>query len=183
LQLVPDQTPKKKRRGCSGKKPGDHAQEVILQAPRLASARGASGSLPALNGLSLCAGGGPTEHNILTEGRLSEIERSTHLPLYGRTFARRYRRTVPCRTRKKLRSERVGRRPYQWERPPGYRCRWRAAHPRDRVGRLLMCRRATPRCLTQWTPARKKSPTSAWPHSMSSTQETPQRFNSGEKLP
>jgi hypothetical protein len=80
----------------------------------------------------------------------------------GRTFARRYGRTQPCRTRSKFRSEKGGRARYRCWGPPGCRCRWRPAHPRQPLGRQR----------TKSLSVRRKSLTSAWRRSMSSTKRT-----------
>jgi hypothetical protein len=91
----------------------------------------------------------------------------------GRTFARRYGRTPPCQTRSKLRSGSIGHAQYRCWGPLGCRCRWRAAHPRQPLGRQR----------TKSHSVNRKSLTSAWRRSMSSTRKMPEYPGPAYNLP
>jgi hypothetical protein len=82
------------------------------------------------------------------------------------------RRALPWRTRSKRRSESVGGQPYRHWDLPGYRCRWRAERPRQLVVRQWIFRRKAPQRITKSLSVRRKSLTSAWQRSMSSTRKT-----------
>jgi len=87
---------------------------------------------------------------------------------------RRCRRALPWRTRSRRRSESVEGRPCRHWGLPGFPCRWRAGRPpqlsvRPRIFRRRILR---PR-ITKSLLVRRKSLTSAWRRSMSSTRKTP----------
>ena len=70
---------------------------------------------------------------------------------------------------RRLRSESVARQPCQsWE-SPGYPCRWRAVR-RHQLRCPRTCRRKAPHRLLSCSSVRRKSPTSAWRRSTSSTE-------------
>ncbi len=77
-------------------------------------------------------------------------------------------RSLRCRS--KPRSESGGGKPFLCWVLPGCRCRSRAAHP---VAQRQTCRRRRSKRATKSFSPKRKSPTSAWPHSMSSTKRTP----------
>ena len=85
-----------------------------------------------------------------------------------------YGRTPPCQRRSKLRNESIGRAQYPCWGRPGYHCRWRAAHPRQPRDRQRIYRRKTPERVTTSLSVRRKSLTSAWRRSMSSTRKMPE---------
>jgi hypothetical protein len=110
--------------------------------------------------------------------------RSQSVPIVFRasTFASRRGRTRLCRTRSVLRSENIRKKPYRWWESSACLCRWRAAHPQQLLCRPRMYRRGIlPR--PKSPSVRKKSPTSAWGRSTSSTRKTPERPDSAKNLP
>jgi hypothetical protein len=72
--------------------------------------------------------------------------------------------------RSKLRSESVRGKPHRCWDSPGCRYRWRAEHPWQPLGRLRICQRRSHRVMKSLS-VRKKSRTSAWGRSMSSTRK------------
>ena len=99
-----------------------------------------------------------------------------------RTFASRRGRTRLCRTRSVLRSENIRRKSYRWWESSACPCRLRAAHPRQPLFRPRMYRRGIPPRPKSLS-VRKKSPTSAWGRSTSSTRKTLERPDSAKSLP
>jgi hypothetical protein len=93
---------------------------------------------------------------------------------------RRCRRALAWRKRSKRRSESVGGQPYRHWGWPGYRCRWRAAHPPRLAVQQRIFRRGIPQRVTKSLSVRRKSLTSAWRHFMSSTRKTPEHPNSAK---
>jgi len=75
------------------------------------------------------------------------------------------------RTRSEFRSESFSGQHCRYSEPRAYPWRWRAAHQRPR--RQQMYRRKTPHRVRYLRSARRKSPTSAWGLSTSSTRKTP----------
>src|SRR5438034_1065483 len=98
-----------------------------------------------------------------------------------RTSAGRYGRTRRCRTSSKLRSERVARKFYQLSESSACLCRSRAGHPPRPLCRPRIRRPGIPSGRKSRS-AKKKSPTSAWGPSTSSTRNTPARPTSGKRL-
>jgi hypothetical protein len=98
-----------------------------------------------------------------------------------RTSAGRYGRTRQCRTSSKLRSERVARKLYQLSESSACLCRSRAGHPPRPLCRPRIRRPGIPSGRKSRS-AKKKSPTSAWGPSTSSTRNTPARPTSGKRL-
>jgi hypothetical protein len=95
------------------------------------------------------------------------------LPENNRTFCRKgVGGSHPCPNRSRLQSESVGHAPYRCWGPPDCRYRWRVAHRREPVGRQRICRRRTPEWVTKSLSMRRRSLTSAWRRSMSSTRKT-----------
>jgi hypothetical protein len=92
----------------------------------------------------------------------------------------RCRRALAWRKRSKRRSESVGGQPYRRWGWPGYRCRWRAAHPPRLAVQQRIFRRGIPQRVTKSLSVRRKSLTSAWRHFMSSTRKTPEHPNSAK---
>jgi hypothetical protein len=90
---------------------------------------------------------------------------------------RRCRRALRWRTRSKRRSESVEGQPYRHWGWPGYLCRWRGERPRQLTVRQRIFRRRIPQRITKSRSVRKKSLTSAWQRSMSSTRKTPEHPN------
>ena len=88
--------------------------------------------------------------------------------------SRRCRRALPWRTRSKRRSESVEGQPYRHWGWPGYLCRWRAERPRQLTVRQRIFRRWIPQRITKSRSVRRKSLTSAWQRSMSSTRKMPE---------
>jgi hypothetical protein len=90
-----------------------------------------------------------------------------------------------CPIRSRLRSEGDGRKSYRCWDSSASPCRWRAEPPppvcRQPIHRLR--RRGIPRWVTQSLSVRKKSPTSAWGRSTSSTRRTPEHPGSASRLP
>src|SRR5262249_17241789 len=76
----------------------------------------------------------------------------------------------------------IRRKPYRWWESSACHCRWRVAHPQQPLCRRRMYRRGIPLGLKSLS-ARKKSPTSAWRRSTSSTRKTPERLASAKGLP
>ena len=99
-----------------------------------------------------------------------------------RIFASRRGRTRLCRRRSVLRSENIRRKPYRWLGLSVCLCRWQAAHPRQPLYRRRIYRRGIPPHPKSLS-VRKKSPTSAWGRSTSSTRKTPERPDSAKSLP
>ena len=99
-----------------------------------------------------------------------------------RIFASRRGRTQLCRRRSVLRSENIRRKPYRCLGLSVCLCRWQAAHPRQPLCRRRIYRRGIPPHPKSLS-VRKKSPTSAWGRSTSSTRKTPERPDSAKSLP
>ena len=87
-----------------------------------------------------------------------------------------------CRRRNVLRSENIRRKPYRCLGLSVCLCRWQAAHPRQPLCRRRIYRRGIPPHPKSLS-VRKKSPTSAWGRSTSSTRKTPERPDSAKSLP
>ena len=83
-------------------------------------------------------------------------------------------RTAIWRKRNTLRNVRLEAKPYQCWELPACVCRWRAAHPHQPLGRQRVCQPWTPHRATKSLSVKKKSRTSAWRRSMSSTRKTPE---------
>jgi hypothetical protein len=86
-----------------------------------------------------------------------------------------------CHIRSTLRSESAGRKPSRWLEPSACLCRWPAAHRPQPLCRPRIQRPGTPAGPNSLS-MRKKSPTSAWGRSTSSTRSTPARPTSGKRL-
>ena len=99
-----------------------------------------------------------------------------------RTFASRRGRSRLCRTRSVLRSENIRRKSYRWWESSACPCRWRAAHPQQPLCRPRKSRGGIPPRPKSLS-VRKKSPTSAWGRSTSSTRKTLERPDLGKNLP
>jgi hypothetical protein len=106
---------------------------------------------------------------------------SVRIAFRASTFASRRGRTRLCRRRSVLRSENIQRKPYRWLGLSVCLCRWRAAHPRQPLCRRRIYRRGIPPRPKSLS-VRKKSPTSAWGRSTSSTRKTPERPDSAKSL-
>ena len=91
-------------------------------------------------------------------------------------------RTRLCRTRSKLRSERLARRPCRLSESPSRLCRWRAVRPRRPRCRPRIRHPIIP-FRRKLRSAKKKSPTSVWERSLSSTRKTPARLGSASNTP
>jgi hypothetical protein len=109
--------------------------------------------------------------------RQSEISHSATGTIHPSNI-RRCGRALPWRTRSKLRSESVGGLPYRHWGSPGYLCRWQAVHPPRLAVRQQISRRVTLQHVTKSLSVRRKSLTSAWRRSMSSTGKTPEHPSS-----
>src|ERR1700731_2443559 len=107
---------------------------------------------------------------------------SVRIAFRASTFASRRGRTRLCRRRSVLRSENIRRKPYRCLGLSVCLCRWQAAHPRQPLCRRRIYRRGIPPHPKSLS-VRKKSPTSAWGHSTSSTRKTPERPDSAKSLP
>ena len=107
---------------------------------------------------------------------------SVRIAFRASTFASRRGRTRLCRRRSVLRSENIQRKPYRWLGLSVCLCRWRVAHPRQPLCRRRIYRRGIPPRPKSLS-VRKKSPTSAWGRSTSSTKKTPGRPDSAKSLP
>ena len=87
------------------------------------------------------------------------------------------------RKRRIVQSETIGRELHpRWE-SPEYLWRWSAEHPHQLLDRRWMCRCRTPQRITNSSPVRKKSPTSACRPSTSSTRRTTQRSRLAYRRP
>ena len=90
-------------------------------------------------------------------------------------FARSNGRTSLWRAQSKIRSERVGGEPYRWSARRA--CRWQSRAAHRPPGRQSIHRRGTPHRVPSSRSVRKKSPTSTWRRSMSSTRKTSSSAN------
>ncbi len=97
-------------------------------------------------------------------------------------IARGFRGFFPCRTQNKFRNASVGRKSSRCWGPPGCRYRWRAERPQS-VDRQRILRRGIPLRATKPLSARRRSPRSAWRHSISSTKKTPEHSGPAHDLP
>src|SRR5262245_56969787 len=88
-----------------------------------------------------------------------------------RAFPHRHRRALLWRSRNAYRSESVSGRPCRYSEPPVCLWQWRAAH--QQLRRRQMFRHRTRPCVRGLLSGRRKSLTSAWRHSTSSTRKTP----------